>query len=239
MALKGINLPLAWVGHEYIFLETLKQIGMDEEDIIPFFSGPAFLSWNRFGNIQGSWGGSDLPLQWINDQFALQKSIVARMVELGMTPVLPSFTGFLPCSITKLDPELNVVQGSQWGGFPPNFTNDCFLSLSEPLFTTIQKAFIQNQKTAYGNISSMYTLDQYNENNPLSGNLSYLQNISSNTFQSLRAADPKATWIMQGWLFFSNSAFWTLDRISAYLGGVSDLDGMLILDLYSEAQPQW
>ncbi|GJJ08043.1 hypothetical protein Clacol_002250 [Clathrus columnatus] len=243
MALKGVNLPLAWVGYEYIYLQTLKQIGISEQDVISFFSGPAFQAWNRFGNIQGSWNGesaeTNLPLQWINDQFTLQKRIIARMVELGMTPILPSFTGFLPCSVTTLHPSLDVVQGSQWSGFPSDLTNDCFLSPAEPLFTQIQKLFIQNQKTAYGNVTHMYTLDQYNENNPFSGNLSYLQNISSNTFQSLREADSQAIWIMQGWLFFSNSAFWTIDRISAYLGGVSDPNGMLILDLYSEAQPQW
>ena len=45
--------------------------------------------------------------------------------------------------------------------------------------------------------------------------------------------------MMQGWLFFSNSAFWTNDRVEAYLGGVEDNSDMLILDLFSESQPQW
>ncbi|KIJ26773.1 glycoside hydrolase family 89 protein [Sphaerobolus stellatus SS14] len=101
------------------------------------------------------------------------------------------------------------------------------------------QVFREKQKQAYGDVSHIYTLDQYNENEPFSGDLDYLRNISSNTFNSLRAADPKAIWMAQGWLFFSDSAFWNLDRISAYLGGVTDPDGMIILDLYSEAQPQW
>ncbi|GJJ08051.1 hypothetical protein Clacol_002258 [Clathrus columnatus] len=246
MALKGVNLPLAWVGYEYIFLQTLKQVGMSEQDVISFFSGPAFQAWNRFGNIQGSWDGgsgeSGLPLQWINDQFALQKQIIARMVELGMTPILPAFTGFLPCSITTLYPNATVVNNKNWGGFPDNLTSDCFLLPTDPLFTKIQKIFIQNQKTAYGNVTNMYTLDQYNEmlpSNETECSESDLQNISSNTFQSLREADSKAIWIMQGWSFSIFSWFWTNDCISAYLGGVSDPNGMLILDLYSEAQPQW
>jgi alpha-N-acetylglucosaminidase len=44
---------------------------------------------------------------------------------------------------------------------------------------------------------------------------------------------------MQGWLFYSNSAFWTISRIQAYLGGVEDNSDMLILDLFSESAPQW
>lgn len=37
---------------------------------------------------------------------------------------------------------------------------------------------------------------------------------------------------------FSQSEFWTKERISAYLGGVDNSD-MIILDLFSESQPQW
>jgi alpha-N-acetylglucosaminidase len=44
---------------------------------------------------------------------------------------------------------------------------------------------------------------------------------------------------MQGWLFSSNSAFWTNDRVEAYLGGVTVDSDLLILDLASESLPQW
>ncbi|KAI6789913.1 hypothetical protein KC337_g18054, partial [Hortaea werneckii] len=55
---------------------------------------------------------------------------------------------------------------------------------------------------------------------------------------SLKAADPQAIWLPQGWLFYSSADFWTNDCIAAYLGGVADAD-LLILDLFSESQPQW
>lgn len=44
--------------------------------------------------------------------------------------------------------------------------------------------------------------------------------------------------MLQGWLFYSSATFWTNDRVEAYLGGVDNSD-MLILDLFSESQPQW
>ncbi|KAG1727774.1 glycoside hydrolase family 89 protein [Suillus paluster] len=238
LALRGVNLPLAWVGYEYTLVEVFREVGLTDAEIADFLSGPAFQAWNRFGNIQGSWGG-DLPTQWINDQFALQKQIISRMVELGMTPVLPSFTGFVPRALHSLYPNASIVNGSQWIGFPSTYTNDSFLEPFDPLFAILQKSLIDKQIIAYGSVSHIYTLDQYNENDPYSGDPAYLQNVSSATFASLRAADPEAIWLMQGWLFFSDETFWTTERVQAYLSGIPGNNSMIILDLYSEAQPQW
>lgn len=239
MALRGVNLPLAWVGAEKIFVEVFREIGLTDDEILSFLSGPAFQAWNRFGNIQGSWGGSTLPFSWIDDQFELQKQIVRRMVELGMTPVLPSFTGFVPRAITRVFPDANVVNGSQWAEFPTQYTNVTFLDPLDARFTQLQKSFIQKQIDAYGNVSSIYTLDQYNENDPFSGDLGYLRNVTYGTWKSLKNADPAAIWLMQGWLFYSSSDFWTDERVEAYLSGVEEDHDMLILDLFSESQPQW
>ncbi|KAJ5220380.1 hypothetical protein N7468_009584 [Penicillium chermesinum] len=238
LALRGVNLPLAWVGVEKIFLEVFQEIGLTDAEIAAFFSGPAFQSWNRLGNIQGSWDG-DLPLQWIDQQFELQKKIVRRMVELGMTPVLPAFSGFVPSNITRVWPDASVVRGSAWERFPTQYTHDSFLEPFDKHFSEIQSRFIKKQGAAYGQVSHIYTLDQYNENDPLSGDLDYLHNVTNNTIISLKNADPKATWMMQGWLFSSSEDFWTDERVEAYLSGVGNNDDMIILDLFSESSPQW
>ena len=238
LALRGVNLPLAWVGYEKILMDTFQEFGMTDSEILPFFSGPAFQAWNRFGNIEGSWGGG-LPMEWIDGQFELQKNITARMVELGMTPVLPCITGFVPRAITRVLPNAMVVNGSQWDGFPVEYTKLTFLEPTDPAFAQLQKTFISKQAAAYGNITHIYTLDQYNENDPYSGDLDYLQNVSYSTWQSLKGADPEAIWLMQSWLFFENEAFWDNDRIEAYLGGVQNDNDMVLLDVFSESAPQW
>ena len=56
MALRGINLPLAWVGYEKILMDVFLEYGFSQSDIATFLSGPAFQAWNRFGNIQGVLG---------------------------------------------------------------------------------------------------------------------------------------------------------------------------------------
>lgn len=238
MALRGINTALAWIGFEKIYIEVFRDMGFSDSDLEEFISGPAFLAWNHFGNIQGSWGGS-MPKSWVEDQFALQKKIVARMVELGIKPILPAFPGYTPRSITQVFPAANVSNGSTWEGFPTGYTNDTFLDPFDPLFEELQVRFVSKQKSYYGDVTNFWTLDQFNENNPASGDLSYLESVSKNTWKSLKAADPGAIWIMQGWLFASNSAFWTNERVRAFLGGVTVDSDMLILDLFSESQPQW
>lgn len=238
LALHGVNLPLAWVGYEKILLDAFTEVNLTTSEILPFFSGPAFQAWNRFGNTQGSWGG-ELPLQWIDQQFELQQKILSRMLELGMTPILPAFTGFVPRALVDVYPNATVVNGSQWEDFPIEFTNTTFLEPSDPLFSELQNIVLTKQLDYYGNITQFYTLDQYNENDPFSGDLDYLRNVTRGTWQSLKAANPSAIWVMQGWLFTSNADFWTNERIEAYLSGVEEDEDMLILDLFSESQPQW
>ena len=249
MALHGINLPLAWLGYEYILEQVFLSIGLTTADIASFFSGPAFLAWNRFGNVQGSWGPESLPREWLDHEFELSKQIVTRMVELGMTPVLPAFTGFVPEGITRVAPNATVVRGSEWNGFGTTYSNVTFLEPFDPLFTTLQKKLLSIQREVYGDVGNVYTLDQYNENTPYSGDTGYLRNISRDTMASLRASNSEAVWLMQvspgvceandGWLFFDQQSFWTTDRIEAYLTGVEDPTEMIVLDLFSEAEPQW
>jgi len=117
LAFHGVNLPLAWVGFEKILVDVFLEAGFTEADISSFLSGPAFQAWNRFGNIQGSWGGK-LPMNWINSQFMLQRKIIERISELGMTPVLPCFTGFVPEQIGRIYPNASFVNGSAWSVCP-------------------------------------------------------------------------------------------------------------------------
>lgn len=238
-AWRGINLQLAWVGYEKIFLESFREIGMTDDEILPFFSGPAFQAWNRFGNIKGSWGGlGGLPMAWIDAQFDLQKKIVARMVELGITPILPAFPGFVPDAIHRARPNANVTKASNWAGVE-EYSEDLWLDPFDDTYVELQRHFVEKQIEVFGNITNIYTLDQFNEMSPGSDDPLYLSQVSKQTYQALSAANPAAIWLMQAWLFLSNPAYWTNERIDAYLGGVEAKTSWLILDLMAEQLPQW
>ncbi|CZS97027.1 related to alpha-N-acetylglucosaminidase [Rhynchosporium graminicola] len=237
MALHGINLPLALVGSEKLLLEVFHEVGLTHEESSAFLSGPAFQSWNRLGNIHGSWHGQISQL-WIDEQFSLNKRIVARMFQLGMTPVLPAFAGFVPKALSRAQPEARLSHGTQWSDFPDEYTRTSFLEPVDPLFQKMQKSFIEKQRDAYSDISHMYLLDQFNEINPSSNDPDFLRNLSHSSLQSLRAADKSATWVMPSWLFM-NSDFWTGSLIETWFDGVEGDSNLIVLDLAAESSPQW
>lgn len=238
MALRGINLPLAWVGIEKFFVDVFRDAGFNDAEINSFLSGPAFQAWNRFGNIQGSWGG-DIPEDWIDDQFALQLRIIERMVELGMSPVLPAFPGFVPRNVSRVWPDASTGKSPLWSGFTSNYSAVTYLDPFDPYFKELQTSFMTRQLEEYGNITHFWTLDQFNENRPQDSSLDYLHNVSRSTWESLKSVDENAVWIMQGWIFASDPAYWTTARIEAFLGGVPEDTDMIILDLFAESRPQW
>jgi alpha-N-acetylglucosaminidase len=85
LALRGVNLPLAWVGYEKILLETFQDLGLTNAEISSFFSGPAYQAWNRFGNIQGSWG-EELPMEWIEQSICAAKEHYCSHDRIGHDP---------------------------------------------------------------------------------------------------------------------------------------------------------
>eukprot|EP01064_Diplonema_japonicum_P009889 TRINITY_DN17307_c0_g2_i1.p1 TRINITY_DN17307_c0_g2~~TRINITY_DN17307_c0_g2_i1.p1 ORF type:complete len:722 (+),score=146.96 TRINITY_DN17307_c0_g2_i1:36-2201(+) len=232
MAMNGINMPLAFTGQEYVWEETFKDFGLTHQDLMPFFSGPAFFAWQRMGNLKG-WGGP-LPEDFIQSRMQLQLQILQRMRNLGMTPVLPAFAGHIPEALTTKY-NVSYTRSPDWGGFSSQYGSVFYLDNTDPLFVQIGKKFIEKQTAVYGT-DHLYNADQYNEMNPPSGDLSYIKSASAAMHNSMAAADPQAVWVMQGWLFVSSPSFWTNDRIQAYLGSVPN-DKMIILDLFSDVVP--
>lgn len=45
LALWGINRPLAFNGQEYVIRALYRSYGLNDSDLAPYFSGPAFLPW--------------------------------------------------------------------------------------------------------------------------------------------------------------------------------------------------
>ena len=51
MALHGVNMPLASAGQEYIWDEVFAQLQLDEAELTTYDTGPAYLPWQRMGNV--------------------------------------------------------------------------------------------------------------------------------------------------------------------------------------------
>ena len=53
-------------GQEAVWLKVLPRWGVTQQELQEHFGGPAFLAWQRMGNIH-SYAGP-LPMSWIEDQ---------------------------------------------------------------------------------------------------------------------------------------------------------------------------
>ncbi|KAH0704579.1 hypothetical protein KY285_018857 [Solanum tuberosum] len=237
MALQGINLPLAFTGQEAIWQKVFKNFNISTSNLDDFFGGPAFLAWSRMGNLH-KWGGP-LPQSWLDQQLILQKKILGRMYELGMTPVLPAFSGNVPAALKRVFPSAKISRLGNWFTVNSDTRWCCtyLLDATDPLFVEIGKTFIEQQLKEYGRSSHIYNCDTFDENTPPVDDPDYISSLGATIFRGMQSADSDAVWLMQGWLF-TYDPFWRPTQMKALLHSVP-LGKLIVLDLYAEVKPIW
>ncbi|KAG0483644.1 hypothetical protein HPP92_011728 [Vanilla planifolia] len=238
MALQGINLALSFTGQEAIWQKVFKDFNIRNEDLVNFFGGPAFLAWSRMGNLH-AWGGP-LSQSWLDQQLSLQKLIVSRMIQLGMTPVLPAFSGNVPAIFQKIFPSVNITKLSNWASVDgdPRWCCTYLLDPSDPLFAEIGELFIKQQIKEYGDITNIYNCDTFNENLPPTNDPKYISFLGGAVYDAMAKGDSDAVWLMQGWLFSDQAAFWKPPQMKALLHSVP-IGKMIVLDLFADVIPIW
>ncbi len=229
MALRGVNMPLSVTGQEAVWQAVCRRLGLSDEEIAQFLAGPPFLPFQWMGCLQG-WGGP-LPDGWIERREELQKKIVARQRELGMTPVLQGFTGHVPAALEKKFPDakLHRIRWIEW--------QVPLLDPLDPLFGKIARLLMEEQTKRFGT-DHMYAADTFIEMTPPSGEVEYLDRLGRAIYRGMADSDPEAVWVLQGWAFMFRRNFWTNPRVRAFLDAVPD-DRMVVLDLFCEARPMW
>ena len=200
MAMNGLNFILSFTGQEYVWQKFYSSLGLTDEEIKDFFSGPAFLAWQRMGNIQG-WGG---PLDdgWIKKQADLQKNIVQRIRDFGMINILPGFAGHVPKGIQRVYPNANLTKNAQWGRFGANYSEDYLLEPTDALFSSLGGKFYNMLISEFGN-DHYFNADTYNEMNPSDTSPAFLKETNAAIYQAMATVDSEAVFVMQGWLFHS------------------------------------
>ena len=234
MALNGINMPLAITGQEAVWYNVWTRMGMTDEEVRGYFTGPVYLPWHRMANID-AWCGP-LPKEWLDGQAELQKKIVARERALNMRPVLPAFAGHVPRRLKEMYPNADIKAMSTWDEFEEPYRT-FFLNSEDPLYAKIQKMFLEEQTRMFGT-DHIYGIDPFNEMDPPSFEPEYLNKISRHIYSSLTAVDPKAEWLQMGWFLYYQRKDYTPERARAMLTGVPK-GKMTMLDYYCEYKEMW
>ena len=210
MALHGINMPLAAVGHECVWRNLLLRLGYSEAQVAQFIPGPAFMAWWEMNNLEG-WGGP-LPLRWYDQQEKLQKQILKRMKEFGMKPVLPGYCGMIP-SFASDAPKM------YWNGF----TRPAILMPDDERFAQYARMFYEETHRLYGT-AEYYSMDPFHEGGLPKG--VDIGKMGRHILDALKQSAPRAKWVIQGW--GSNPR---PDMMAALPQGET-----IVLDLFSECE---
>ena len=221
MAMNGINLPLAIVGTEAIWKNTLERLDFSPKEIEAFIPGPAFNGWWLMGNLEG-WGGP-LSDAYIAQQVVLQQKIIRRMKTLGMQPVLPGFYGMVPTTLAKKYPKAAIEKQGIWAG---GFQRPSFLSPVDPLFDKVATIYYEELKKLYGDIS-YFSGDPFHEGGETTG--IDLPLAGKHIIYGMKSSFPTSTWVFQGW--GGNPQKSLISEVES--------DAVLILDLDCDNRPQW
>lgn len=216
MAMNGINMPLAITGQEAVWQNTLKRFGMDDDEIRNFLVGPAYQAWQWMSNIE-NWAGP-LPQSWIDRSIKLGQQILKRERELGMTPILQGFTGYVPIALKEHFPGADITIKPSWlKYFPPGTAQ---LDPLDPLFAELGKTFIEEQTKLFGT-NHFYAGDPFHEGEPPKRYRGYLAKVGRALYDVTCSADPEAIIVMQSW------------SIREEVARAVPVDKLLVLDLNS------
>lgn len=229
MALHGVNMPLALSAQEFVWVRVFAEYNITLDELQEWFTGPAFLAWQRAGNIRGFAG--PLSMAFMSAQADLQAYILREMRKLHMRPILPCFGGHIPKAFADHFPNASITQSQPWNNFEPSQTDVYYLDPTDPHYQTLGRRFIEIQNELFGT-DHFYSCDSFNEVDPPTGDHEYLGQAARAVLQGIQSADPAGVWVVQGWLF--HFAFWQPDRVQAYINGIQNNDDLLILDLNSE-----
>ncbi len=193
MAMQGINMPLAITGQEAVWQSTLRKYGMSDEEIRSFLVGPAYFAWQWMTNIESING--PLPQNWIDRSIVLGQKILARERQLGMTPILQGFTGYVPIKLMEKQPQADIRKKAVWFYVGPGTAQ---LNPLDPLYARMSKTFIEEQTRLFGT-NHIYAADPFHEGKaPVAGD-EYLAQVGKAIYTTTASVDPKAVIAMQTW----------------------------------------
>lgn len=233
MAISGISLSLAPVQEE-IWSRIYTKIGLTQEEIDDHFAGPAFLAWQRMGNIRG-WAGP-LTQTFKSNSLVLMKRIIKSIRKLGGFVALPAFAGHVPTAFNRIFPNITFSVVDCWNKFSKEFCCPLYIDPTDQLFKNISKIFLKEVVKEYGT-DHIYFADPFNEVQPKLAQPDYLRETANGIYSSMKEVDENAVWLLQGWMLVKNP-FWSEELMEAFFTAIPP-GRMLVIDLQSEQHPQY
>jgi len=190
LALHGIDEVLMTIGTEEVYRRTFQDFGYSDTEMRAWIPATAHQPWWLLQNMSGF----DAPLspREYARRVALAQKIVARLRQLGMTPVFPGWFGTVPPGFVAKHSGANVVPQGTWVGF----NRPDWLDPRDPLYAKVAADFYRQQRALFGE-STMYKMDLLHEGGR-AGDVPVAV-AARGVMAALQAAHPGARWVLLGW----------------------------------------
>lgn len=226
MALHGVTHPLTIVGFEWVWLQVLQQFGLSSRRAREYIGSAVTAPFTWMGVVHHL--GEPLSEEWIDRQRRLAHRILQRQRSLGMRPVLPGFSGYVPDGIATRE-----TSKIWWH----DRTENTLLDPQDPVFYEFGRALLAVQHAEFGS-DGFYAVDPFVEGVPPRGDAESVGAFGRVVSRTLRDHDPRARWVLMGWPFWLVGDFWTPERLDAFLQQMSP-EHALVLDFWAEHVPVW
>lgn len=190
LALSGINALLIERGTDLVLYRTFRDFGYTDAEIRAWITQPAHQNWQLMGNLCCFNG--PISRELLAKRAASARRIVARLRELGITPVLPGFYGIVPQDFRSRFPGAHVIAQGEWAGF----ARPDWLDPRDPLFARLAASFYRHQRELYGE-TSVYDMEVFQEGGD-PGDVPVAPAARA-VEAALHAAHPQARWMMLAW----------------------------------------
>ncbi len=190
LALSGINAVLVERGTDGVLYRTYRDLGYSDVEIRRWIAAPAHQNWELMGNL--CCYGGPLSRALLQRRLISAQRIVARLRELGITPVLPGYYGIVPADFQRRFPDAHVVPQGEWAGF----TRPGWLDPRDPMFARLAATFYRHQRELLGD-SGVYDMEVFQEGGQ-AGDVP-VASAARAVQQALLAAHPGASWMMLAW----------------------------------------
>jgi len=190
LALSGVNAMIVERGMDAVLYRTFRDAGYSDAEIRAWITEPAHQNWQLMGNLCCFNGPISNSL--LRKRAASARRIIARLRELGITPVLPGFYGIVPADFQKKFPNAHVIEQGEWAGF----TRPGWLDPRDPMFAKLAAAFYRYQRELFGD-SRIYDMEVFQEGGS-SGDVP-VPEAARDVQNALLAARPDASWMMLAW----------------------------------------
>lgn len=197
MAMNGINMPLAPIGAEAVWFETLIELGFSEDEALSTISGPAFWAWQLMTNIEGYLPPKDK--KYVYERLELGRKILNRYIEYGMKPIQQGFSGHVPALMKEKFPNAKILMQRGWCQYPKTAQLDPL----DPLFNKFGKIYLSKLKSLFG-FYGYIACDPFHEGTPPKNSKKYLSEVGSTINALYKEFDENSTWVIQAWTLRRN-----------------------------------